>query len=136
MFKTNPQIQKKIKDFAQKHHLSLVLVFGSQSTGHANKESDIDVAFIPKDTTSTEEEIQINYELTEIFKTDRIDTVNIHHATPLLMKRIFDEATILYQKRGDEFSRYEIYALRRYREARPLFDLHKRELESFIHATQ
>jgi predicted nucleotidyltransferase len=128
MMALTPPITKKINELANVYHLSLVVLFGSQSTGHTHAESDIDVAYVAEHPLTVEQEVHLNYELTNTFQIDRVDTVNIHHAPPLLMRRIFDEGTPLYQKTGQEFFRYRLYAMRRFIEAQPLYAIRRNEL--------
>jgi uncharacterized protein len=122
----------KITEFAKKYGLSLVVLFGSHATGHTHKGSDVDIAFLPVQPLTTPQEIQINYELTLICKTDRIDSVNLRYAHPLLLKEIADQGKILYENTGTEFAELEIYALRRYQEARLLYEIRREKLAEFV----
>lgn len=128
------RMTEKLEELASRYHLSLVVIFGSQSTGKTHPGSDIDIAFVSDRPLTVEEDVRLNYELTTIFGTDRVDTVNIHHAPPLLMKRIFDEGTPLYQKTGQEFFRYRIYAMRRFIEAQPLYTMRRNEQRATLQA--
>lgn len=122
----------KVRALAEKYHLSLVVLFGSQATGKMHKESDVDVGYLPEKPLSTKNEIHLNYELTLIFRMDRVDTVNLRHAPGLLLKHIVDQGVILYEKTGAEFAGLEIYALRRFREAAPLFEIRREKLDAFL----
>ncbi len=122
----------KITELAKKYGLSLVVLFGSHVTGRTHKESDVDIAFLPVQPLTTPQEIQINYELTLICKTDRIDSVNLRYAHPLLLKEIADQGKILYENTGTEFAELELYALRRYQEARPLYEIRREKLTEFV----
>lgn len=127
MITITSRITDALCELANRYHLSLMVLFGSQSTGKTHSESDVDIAFVSEQPLSVEQDVNLNYELTTIFGTDRVDTVNVHHAPPLLMKRIFDEGRPLYQKTGQEFFRYRIYAMRRFIEAQPLYVMRRNE---------
>ena len=124
--------KKELKRICKKYHLKMVLLFGSQISGQLNKESDIDIAVLPEKKIDFHQETMLNYELTRIFRTDKIDLVNLRTASPLLARQIIDHSKILYEIRSDIFSRYKLYVLQRYREATPLFIMHKKAIESFI----
>lgn len=121
---------KKIRALANQYHLKLVLLFGSRTRGQTHKESDFDIAVYPERPLSGEDLIQLNYEFTLLVGNDHVDLVDLRKAPPLLMKMISDEAKVLYQKNSDEFINFYIYALRRYREARPLFELRHQQLKA------
>jgi predicted nucleotidyltransferase len=124
--------KSRIRALAEKYHLSLVALFVSQATGKTHKESDVDIAYLPGRPLSMEEEININYELTLIFRTDRVDTVNLRSAPGLLLKQIADQGMVFYEKTGMEFAELEIYAMRRYKEAAPLFEIRREKLDAFL----
>lgn len=118
----------KIKRLAESYHLSLIVLFGSQAEGRIHRESDIDIAVLGEKPLSVEQEILIITNLCQILKSDRIDVVNISRASPLLLKEIFSKPVVLYQKSPDILYEYELYALRRYTEAEPLYKLVNEEL--------
>lgn len=133
--KLSQNLKSSIRALAEKYNLTLVLLFGSQAGGVIHKESDVDIAFVPERTLSVNDEVRINYELTAVFGRNDIDTVNMRTAQPLLLQQIMDGATVLYEKTGLEFSRYEAYAQRRFREAQPLFEIHRHELDRYLQSS-
>jgi len=131
MILTKKQLQK-IKELALRHKLVLIILFGSQSRNETHSESDIDIAYIPQNAISIEDEVNINYRLTLILGSNDVDTLNMHRASPLLLKQIFEKPVVLYQKTGQEFPRYEMYSMRSYSDAMPLFEMHRNELNEFL----
>ena len=132
MIKVN-QIKEQIKEISDKYNLKLVLLFGSQASGRRiHKESDIDIAFLPVKKLSPEEEYFLNYDLTNIFRTDKIDTVNLKNTPPLLMKEIIDNCQIIYESEPMVFDYFDAYVRQRYREAAPLFKLHRESIRRFV----
>jgi len=81
--------KNKIKEVAEKYHLNLVLLFGSRATGRTHKESDFDVAYLPQKNLNYDDEIDINFQFTNIFRHDRVDTVDMRKAPPLASLRYF-----------------------------------------------
>jgi len=128
-----PNQKEKINQLAQKYHLKMILLFGSQVSGKLNQESDIDIAFLSKKNLSFKQEYFLNYELTNIFQNHQIDTTNLRKAPPLLMKEILNNSQILYQSAPMIFDAFEVYALQRYQEALPLFVMHQQAIKNFIH---
>lgn len=120
---------QKIKKLARKFNLSLILLFGSQASGKTHSESDVDLAILPKDELSAKKEIGLNTEFCNLLKTDRVDTVNLKKASPLLLKQVLDNCKILFQKNPQVFSRFEARTLRKYQEAKPLFEMRHEKLK-------
>ena len=117
------QQNQKIAGIAKKYGLRLILLFGSRVSGTLNKESDFDVAYLPKKLLSFNKEVKLNYEFTEIFGNDHVDTVDLSRAKPLLLYGIFKQPRILFQIDNLIFSRYRAYAFKKYVESKPLYEL-------------
>lgn len=132
MLKLTAEQKQKVKQIAQKYHLNFLAVFGSRVSGKLHKESDIDVAFLPAQNFTFRDGYMLNYELTNVFKNDRVDTVNLKTAPPLLMKEIFDNHQILFRKDKKRYYLYRVYALKKYIEATPLFESKRLSIERFI----
>jgi len=116
-------IQPKIKELAGKYHLSLVLLFGSRATGKIHARSDFDVAYLSEKPLDLMDEARMLCDLMPIFRSDKIDLVNKKKPPPLLMKRVFDSHQVLFCADKARYFNYQMYALRRYIEAKPLLDL-------------
>jgi predicted nucleotidyltransferase len=125
-------IKPKIQEIAEKYGLSLVVLFGSQATGQTHKESDIDVAYQSDQKISFDEEIQIDADLIELFKNNDVQLVNVKKASPLFLKKIVENAIVLYEKNRGIFTDLLLYSLRMYEEAGVLFDLRDHYLKHKI----
>jgi len=121
-------IKTHIATLAEKYGLSLVVLFGSQATGHTHKESDVDVAYLADKKLSYDDEVLLNFDLTEVFRNDKVSLVNLKTAPPLLLKQVVMNAIVLYEKTPHLFIEMFLYALRVYAEAQPLFDLRREYL--------
>lgn len=124
--------KEKIRKIAEKYQLKLVLLFGSQATGKTHKESDFDVAYLPEKNLSYDDEIDINLQFTYIFRYDRVDTVDIRKAPPLLLYAIFRECLILFKKDDLIFSTRRAYAFKKYIEAKPFYEKRFKKLREKI----
>lgn len=120
--------KKQIAEIAKKHDLTLVVLFGSQATGHTHKESDVDVAYMSDKKLSFHDEVLLNTDLTEAFRNDKVSLVNLKTAPPLLLKQIVANAVVLYEKTSHLFTEIFLYAMRTYEEAKPLFKLREQYL--------
>lgn len=125
-----PRQIKKIQEIAAENHLKLVLLFGSQASEKTHKESDIDIGILPSKNLTFEEEIKITTEFSNIAL--NFDLSNLQKASPLLLKKVIENCEIIYQRNPEVFSIFEIYALNRYQEAYPLFEIKQQLLYEFI----
>ena len=105
---------QKIAAIAKKFSLSLVLLFGSRVSGPLNQESDFDVAYLPKKPLDSEDEIQINYEFTNIFEGNKVKVISLEKTPPFFMKKIFDNHKILFCSDMQVYYSYRIYAFKIY----------------------
>lgn len=124
---------EKIKEIAKNYDLKLVLLFGSQvSQTFLNKESDFDVAYLAGKKIDFQAEYHLNYELTKVFKSDRVDTVNLEKSPPLLTQQIFQNHQILFCADRKIYHLYKIYGFKRFIEAAPLFRLRDELIKNYF----
>ncbi len=126
------KVKERVAKLAEKYGLRLVLLFGSQAGGDIHKESDIDVAYLADKFLDFNQECYLNFEFTTIFRQDRVDTVDIKKANPLLMYMIFDHPKILFQADEMIFSNYQAYAFKKYVEAKPIFEEKARRVLDYV----
>lgn len=118
--------QTKLVEIAKEFNLKLILLFGSRVLGQTHKESDVDLAFLPEKDLSFEDEISLNTKFCDLFKTDRVDTVNLRKANPLLRHEVSKNCQLLYGKKEILFE-FKAFAFSDYIFHQPLF-----ELEDFL----
>lgn len=122
----------KIREIAQKYHLKLVLLFGSQSIGRTTNESDIDLAYVPEKSLNFSQEYHLNFDFTNVFQENRVDTVDIRKSNPLLMYAVFQHPQILFQNNDKTFAQYRAYSFKKYVEAKPFYEEKARRLKENI----
>jgi predicted nucleotidyltransferase len=113
-------VKPKIKSLAEKYGLSLVLLFGSQATGHTHKNSDIDIGYVCRRYIDYAENYAICLELMRIFKHKDIEFTNIYNVSPAMKKQIADTGISLYGKNAVIFDYFKIHAFREYMDTKPL----------------
>ncbi len=114
--------KKRIKKIAQKYGLDLLLLFGSRATENNLEKSDFDIAYLSKKKLNLIKEAKLICDLAPIFKSERIDLVNLKKANPLLLFAITNNCQVLYQKDSLLFSSLRVYAFKQYVETKPLYE--------------
>ena len=123
------QLKKEIAEIARKYNIALFVLFGSQARGDVHKKSDVDIAYSSREPLPLHEENKMAVALQQLFRTSHVDIVNLSAATsPLLLKNITDEGMPLFEAKPSLFNELFLYALRVYREAKPLFALREEYL--------
>jgi predicted nucleotidyltransferase len=127
---------EKIKQFAEKHGLTMVVLFGSQARNETHQGSDTDIAVFGRQK-SVREISQMQIEFSEMFQIKDVELVDLSGRTPLFLKQVSDDGKVLYEQKPGIFDEFQIYAFKRYVEAKPLFALRRKFTEQFIrsHAT-
>jgi predicted nucleotidyltransferase len=87
---------QKIKQFAEKHGLQMVVLFGSQSRGEAMNGSDTDIAVLASEKKSVREVSEMQIEFSEIFHIKDVEMVDLSGRTPLFLKQVSDDGKVLY----------------------------------------
>ncbi|MCX6789586.1 MAG: nucleotidyltransferase domain-containing protein, partial [Candidatus Gribaldobacteria bacterium] len=114
--------KEKIKEIAQKYNLEMVLLFGSQVNGRAKPDSDVDIAYSAQKQLSTDERIDLNNDLGDLFHKDIVDQVDIRSANPLLLHEISQNSQLLFGKEID-YLEFKAFAFRNYIDSESLFNL-------------
>ncbi len=130
--------KKEIAKIAEKHGLSIVALFGSQATGALHSKSDIDIAVLGKDQIAFEEKIKISSELSEAFKREDVEIVDIdpNSASPTLMHAVVRDGKLLYEKSPGDFLRWKLYAIKMWMETTWLRDLGRKKLIEWAEANK
>ena len=130
----NEDTKREITTIAQKHELALVVLFGSQATGHIHPKSDIDIGFITRKEIDYHESYDINRALARAFKNTNIEEVNLQNVSPELKKQVADVGILLYEENSSVFDLFKIHAFRSYMDTKPLRLLREQSLKKFIYS--
>ena len=126
------KIKPDIEKLAHKYHLTLVVLFGSQARGKTHAKSDVDLAFSSETNLSPYDVAKMQLEFTQRLKLKNIELVDLHNASPLLLREVARQAIVLYEKDHSKFARLKIYAFKRFVEAKPLLNLRTKARENFV----
>jgi len=97
----------QLTDIAQRYGLDMVVIFGSQVSGHARAGADIDVAVRMQRRAwgDWERELELVGELTEAITGDGdLDVVFLNGASPLLLFEVASSGVVLYQMQPTAFA--------------------------------
>lgn len=119
---------------AEENGLSLVLLFGSQARGRTNRDSDFDFGVLGKNRLMPREIAELSFLLAHTMgiRDTYVEVVDLRSAPPLLLKEVSTDAVLLYEQEPALFAKFKIYGLKRYFEAKPLFELRRRSLNTFL----
>lgn len=125
---------KKLREIAEKYDLKLLLLFGSRAGNKKflHKESDFDVAYLSQKDLDLEEEAKLVCDLMPVFKSEKIDLMNLKKASPFLFYSIFQNCRILYADDPLLFYYLRSYAFKRYIEAKPLYQKKSERINELI----
>jgi predicted nucleotidyltransferase len=135
---------EKLQEIAKKFELVLIILFGSYARGHANPESDVDIAVLTKlREHDWQEEVHRRGRLFDwefdlirdlVFALDcgNLDIVFINSANPLLMFEIATDGIPLYEADEGKFQDFQIYAAKRHHDAFKIYRLEQLYLEGKI----
>jgi predicted nucleotidyltransferase len=121
-----------LEDIASRYQLDLILMFGSRSTGKVHPESDIDIAVYGKKVFSEIDKIQLIYELSNVFHTDKIDLVDLRTAAPFLRREVFKNRKILLQRDSMLLYQLESANMHEIKELEILDQIRRERLEEFV----
>ncbi len=107
------EIKNKIARLAEKHTLTLVVLFGSQATGRVHSSSDIDIAVLGNHKI---DRLSIGAELEELFERNDLEVVDLSMASPTLMYVIVEDGILLYETQEDYFFDWKMHAIRTWME--------------------
>jgi len=118
----------ELESIARRHGLKLIVMFGSQVSGHTHPESDLDVAILPTHPLSWDERNVLWGELCELFQTE-VDLSLLDHAQPLLMAEVTRHGQVLYEGEQSAWASFKLYARRLYWDTAPLRKAQSRYLD-------
>lgn len=115
--------KSEIKKIAEKHSLSLAILYGSYAKNLAKKDSDIDIAAYRKDKPiSFDELVDLNNEFADVFKPVEVDVKSLHNTNPLFRYQVMRDGILLYGENRALHS-YKAYAFKDYHDSKDLLRL-------------
>ena len=117
----------------KKINVELVIAFGSQITGNANRNSDVDIAVLRTQNLNLKERGGLTDSLAKQyqFNEDKIDLVEIKNASPLLRFQISKHGKLLWGNK-EIYNRFKILAWRQYLDTERLREVRKTILKKWV----
>lgn len=131
MISINQEQKKKLHALSSQYALNFIALFGSNAQECSRKESDIDIAVSTKEKLDYTHEFLLQKELSKLLRESDIDLVQVSQASPLLMFNIAFKSQMLHEETKHSFAYFQMYAFKRYVEAKPLYALQKTLLENY-----
>lgn len=95
--------------------VQLVYLFGSKARGDSKELSDVDIAYYSKSDLPVDQEARLARELSENFRSTKVDLVNIAKASIVLQHEVVSEGKIIYQNiSDDQVNQFEMKVCREY----------------------
>ena len=113
--------QAPLKSIAKRYELRLMILFGSQVSGHVHPESDIDIAVWSERPLSAAQRTQLWFDLSNRFQAE-IDLTVLNHAEPVLLHRVATTGHLLYEDKRGAWLDFKGYAFRYYQDSKKLRD--------------
>ncbi|MGE5581696.1 MAG: type VII toxin-antitoxin system MntA family adenylyltransferase antitoxin [Bacillota bacterium] len=122
--------KKAVNFLAEKHHIRLILLFGSRSKNDYRLESDIDLGVLfeskPGDLTL------VIADFRKTFPDYPIDLVVLNHSDPVLKFEIISNYQILYCKDQEVFINFYLNTIKQHNDIKKFLALEQIYLNKFI----
>ncbi|MFP4686902.1 MAG: type VII toxin-antitoxin system MntA family adenylyltransferase antitoxin [bacterium] len=122
-----------IQESCKKNGIELLLLFGSVAREKEHRSSDIDFAYRSKKRLEFSREMEFKNSLKTIFdlKDYSVDLVYIKEADPLLLKKISEDAFLIFGSEKD-FYEFKRIAFHKYSDYKPYLQREKIETAKLI----
>ena len=122
-------MNSKLEKISQKHGLTLIVLFGSYSTGKTHLKSDLDIAVLSG--SEDVDKLKLIFDFGDIFEKE-IDLIVITKDTdPVLLYEIFSHGKLLYEKKEGLFMDQYLRAWHIYQDTEKI----RRWQEQYLHQT-
>jgi predicted nucleotidyltransferase len=116
--------KKKIAALCIKHRIILMILHGSQASGRANRQSDVDIGILTTKKIDSEQHLKILHDFSEIFG-DQFDPVILNGAEPLITYQVAIHGKPLFEQRKGAFAAFQVQAISRYLDSKKFRELEK-----------
>ena len=124
---------QKIQTFSTGNDISLVLLFGSLSTGKSHARSDIDIALVPRDFHKSLDKLELLNQLSDIFQSDDVDLVCVNLDTdPTLLLEIFSKGKVLYESIPGLYDQHYLRAWKLYIDTEKIRKTREKFIEQYL----
>jgi uncharacterized protein len=113
--------------------LELVVLFGSVAKKRATERSDIDVAIRCAAACDLD---ALYMDLAPLFRTDRLDLVDLRRAGPILSFAIARDGVVLFERESGMYRQFQSLASRRYADTAKLRKAQERAIAVFVERSE
>jgi predicted nucleotidyltransferase len=126
------EVKEQLEQIFKRQKVAFAYLFGSQAKGTAGALSDIDIAVYFDDEAVADVRFDLRLkvlgELTDLYKTDKVDLVVLNDAPPLLAHRILKEGLLVFSGNDKIRLEYETNAVLKYLDWKPYLDKYTKEV--------
>jgi predicted nucleotidyltransferase len=126
---TIEEIRERLVPLFKERDLRLILLFGSALTGAVHKKSDIDLAFLFDRSVDI---LSITNSVIRLLHTDKVDVIDLKHASPLLKYSVAEKGRLLYEKSPGMFFEFYSLAFKEYVDTRKLREARETAIKYFL----
>ena len=123
------EIKERLTSLYEEKGLQFVLLFGSTTSGKVSEQSDIDLAFLYDEPVDI---LALTNRVIQLLHTDRIDVVDLRHASPLLQFSAARQGKLLYERSPGLFHSFFSLAFRRYVDTKKIREAQGKAIEHFL----
>ena len=128
MFSLTSKQKEQLSAISDEFALNFIVLFGSYAQKYERQGSDIDIAVSTEERLDYRQEFLLKKALQSVFAAAEVDLAQVSDASPLFLYHIAFKSELLYERTKQSFSYFQMYAFKRYVEARPLYALQKMSL--------
>jgi len=124
--------QKTFERFCKTKRIAFAALFGSTASGKTTARSDLDLAFWVEGKRVEGRQLDLINGLMPLLRRSDLDVVVLNHASPLLQWQVASTGKLLYERQVGMFRRFQLYAMKRYDDAKKLLALQDRFLDRVV----
>ncbi len=122
--------RKKLQTLVEKHHISLLLLFGSRANGRYSPDSDLDLGVQFNDDTY--DHAAVRSDLLGVFPDYDLDLVVLNHSDAVLNFEIISNCRILYSSDPERFINFYLNTVKKYHDIQKFLRQEDRYLKNYV----
>jgi predicted nucleotidyltransferase len=121
---------EKLNPIVKKHHISLLLLFGSRAKGNNSPESDLDLGVLFK--SDAFDQSKVISDLISVFPGNHLDLAILNHADPVLKFEIISNYRILYCADPEVFMNFYTNTVKQYNDIQKFLKQEELYLNNYL----
>lgn len=111
--------QEALASPAREFDLSLIILYGSQATGRAHRDSDTDIGLLgSKSVLPARKFLDLESRLYQVLQPGELDLVDLRRVSGLLRHAAAEQGIVLYEASSGVFARFRVLAWNLYQDER------------------